>query len=82
MRPGYVVATLMPLHIHHSPHSLLILSTIGSLSPRELLPALRNQDAAEKQNRPLEYATEYALMVVDLFAAVRTAAIPALQFQF
>ncbi|KAK3911028.1 Otoancorin [Frankliniella fusca] len=58
---GYLLATLRPAHIHYSKHAVQILSSIGALTPQELLSAMPS----------LERLRELALHVVDIFQARR-----------
>ena len=54
------MSTLKPKHIMQSTNAELILSTIGSLSPSDLLSAVHS----------LEHLQELALNLVDLYQAV------------
>lgn len=59
---GYVLATLKPNHIQQSAHAELILTTIGAMSPQELLSAVPR----------LELLEGLALQLVDLHRARRS----------
>lgn len=63
---GYLLSALRPVHIQQSNYAKLILSTIGSLSPQELVAATPS----------LERLKEFALQLVDLYRSVSALWLP------
>lgn len=59
---GFLLSALRPVHIQQSPYAKLILATIGSQSPQELVSAVPN----------LEHLRELALQLVDLYRSKRS----------